>query len=237
MDIDIFKDDELNEKFSNKQISVTWHNNTPYFNSMDCVDILEFCEENSIGIKYINCINNLDDKYYCSDYESNWERNIFWKEFVTQSINGAKKFIMGNNMGKYVEILFLLEHNHFELVIADVIKSIPMELDLDAVGLWQIIPFDEKYDLNENEYRIFLYKTIISLMQNGAVPVVGGGSEYEWKEIDTFGKTAEDVANNISVRWTKDKKNKMTDNIFDLGGVWFARPIVGKKYVRLLNIE
>jgi len=121
-----------------------------------------------------------------------------------------------------------------ENILENDIKERPMELDIDAVGLWQIIRIPKKLKLSENEFKKHIYNVIISLMENGAVPVISTENEgYEWEEINTFGKTFEEIANNISNKWYNNMN--INNTIFDMGGVWFARPVVGKKYVKILN--
>ena len=69
-------------------------------------------------------------------------------------------------------------------------------------------------------------------MKKEAVPVKSS-NDYVWEEIDTFGKTPEDIASNISKKWLENIDIK--NSIFDLDGVWFAKPIPNSKCVKLLE--
>ncbi|MDR1098972.1 MAG: hypothetical protein LBL28_00675 [Treponema sp.] len=124
-------------------------------------------------------------------------------------------------------------NNDMKNIIEDAIADYVIELDDDAVGLWQIIRRQNRFGLSEDDSKKFMREAIISLMQNGAVPVVSGEQGYDWKETGVFGESAENIADNISAKWSKNIKTKGT--IFNLDGVWFARPAPGKKYVKLLK--
>jgi hypothetical protein len=107
------------------------------------------------------------------------------------------------------------------------------ELDFDAIGLWQVLHCLNRLKLSDAEFKQCLRQFVLSLMQDYAIPVVATGDDYEWEQIDTLGTTAKDVADNISAKWSKHIK--IEDSIFGAGGVWFAKPVPEKNYVRLLE--
>ena len=125
-------------------------------------------------------------------------------------------------------------NNDIKIIMENRVEGYPEELAIDAVGLWQIIGDLDEFDLSDDEFKEHLKNVILSLMKNGAVPVVSGKDSYAWAEISTYGRLPEDIANNISTKWSKNY-TKDRNSIFDLGGVWFARPIPDKKYVKLLE--
>ena len=95
------------------------------------------------------------------------------------------------------------------------------ELDIDAVGLWQIVPDQKEFNLSDDDFKNYFYDVILSLMKNGAIPVK---SPYisNWDEITIYGNEPNDIANNIIAMWVKNKQDK---SIFSpQEGIWFKRP-------------
>ena len=122
----------------------------------------------------------------------------------------------------------------------DEINYFIIELDTDAVGLWQIYKRKGKYNLSDNEFMKFMHGVIVSLMENGAVPVISQYSkkiiDYDWEEINSLGILPKDIADNIVAKWSKENIENSIGNIetsiFNLNGVWFKKP---NNYVKLLE--
>jgi hypothetical protein len=98
-------------------------------------------------------------------------------------------------------------------------RNVP-ELENDAVALLSII-FDGKdgFRLGGAQLDLFISMCIGTLMENGALLVIGGGdSPYDWIHQPQYGTKADDVIKNVIAEWKASGVDP------DLGGLWFARP-------------
>jgi hypothetical protein len=98
-------------------------------------------------------------------------------------------------------------------------RNVP-ELENDAVSLSSII-FDGKdgFNLAGSELDLFIGMCIGTLMENEALPVIGGGnSRYDWIHQPQYGSSAGAVTTNVIAEWKASGVDP------DLGGLWFARP-------------
>lgn len=109
----------------------------------------------------------------------------------------------------------------FGQTIAEYIQTIPGELPIDAVGLWQIIPAGrERFSLETEDLTEFVYRCVLALLQRGAKPVVGGhGTKYDWILQTQYGKENEEIAHAVVAEWVTSGRNDC-----DPGGIWFALP-------------
>jgi hypothetical protein len=105
--------------------------------------------------------------------------------------------------------------------IGEYIRCVDGELPIDAVGLWQIIPYGrEGFELLNDELVEFTKLCILSLLNRGAVPVLGGRkSHYEWIYQPQYGKIKDEIINSIINEWLNDGAKDP-----DPGGLWFALP-------------
>jgi hypothetical protein len=119
---------------------------------------------------------------------------------------------------------------YYNRTVEQAVADFPGELDVDAVGLWQIVPAGrdgfgfEGLDLND-----FIRRCIHALIDAGAVPVKSGkGTDYEWIAQEQYGKSKESIAEAVIAEWLKAPDDQ--DVLFR---VWFARPRPGRKYVKI----
>ncbi|MGZ3304603.1 MAG: hypothetical protein ACXU8U_01980 [Asticcacaulis sp.] len=107
------------------------------------------------------------------------------------------------------------KHKLFGIPLSEWIEKIPNELELDAVGLWQIIPtFKEEFGLEGANLQVALSQAIAALMLRGAVPVDG----VTWSRKENYGTTPLEIAANVM---KEIEARKITP---DLEGLWFAIP-------------
>jgi len=114
------------------------------------------------------------------------------------------------------------------------------ELPIDAVGLWQIVPFGwDGFSLRGDDLIDFTKRCVIGLLDYGARPVRGGkGTECDWILQSQYGGTNEEIAGSVIAEWLKagDGEPRVADwhdfqNPANPGGVWFALPKGGRYLV------
>jgi hypothetical protein len=112
-------------------------------------------------------------------------------------------------------------HKLYGHTIAEHIRTVPDELSVDAVGLWQIVPAGrEGFGLNGDELTEFVRLCVLALLERGAKPVVGGGgTQYDWILQPKYGEVNEEIASAIVNEWLA---SGAVDS--DPGGLWFALP-------------
>jgi hypothetical protein len=113
------------------------------------------------------------------------------------------------------------KHKLYGHTVAEHIRTVPDELPVDAVGLWQIVPAGrDGFDLRGSELAEFVHRCVLALLERGAKPVVGGGgNEYDWILQPQYGEANEEVANAIVNEWIA-----LGSVDPDPGGLWFALP-------------
>jgi len=116
---------------------------------------------------------------------------------------------------------FDVRHKLYGHTIAEHIKTLPDELSVDAVGLWQIVPAGRYgFELSDGDLTEFVRRCVLALLDHGAIPVVGGGgTEYDWILQSQYGETSELIANTIVAEWLATGAGDL-----DPGGLWFALP-------------
>ncbi len=104
-----------------------------------------------------------------------------------------------------------------------VIAQYPGELDIDAVGIWQIVPGGQgNFGLSGDALTEFVRKAIYALLDAGAVPVRHEpGSGYEWVRQQRYGISRDDIAEAVIKEWLS-----VPDDPIELISQcpWFARP-------------
>ncbi len=107
---------------------------------------------------------------------------------------------------------------YFGIPMSEWIDRVPNELEVDAVGLWQIIPTGrDSFNLSGEELEDFARRCIIALIAKGASPVRPATSnDGFWQHQPQYGKSPEEVANKIIEEW----KNSETEPNHD--GIWFS---------------
>jgi hypothetical protein len=123
-------------------------------------------------------------------------------------------------------------HKEYRTLLSDWIARIPNELPYDAVGIFQIVPIGrDGFGLTRDDLIDFLRRSILALLDAGAVPVRGGrDTGYDWIVQRQYGQSKQDITEAVIAEWLS-----MPDDPSVLcgEGVWFARPQPGKKYVKL----
>ncbi len=111
-------------------------------------------------------------------------------------------------------------HRFFGHSIAESIEKTPNELEIDAVGLWQIIPQGRwDFGLSGEALEDFTKRHIVALIKKGAIPVrsVRKGEKF-WEPQLQYGTSPEEIADRVIAEW----KSSGVDP--DVSGVWFALP-------------
>lgn len=107
--------------------------------------------------------------------------------------------------------------------MSEYIAKVPNELLVDAVGLWQIVPYGRRgFGLEGDELVGYVRRNLHALLERGAKPVVGAvdGIHY-WKVQGQYGTTPEEIADAVIREWLAAGGVDP-----DPGGLWFALPDV-----------
>jgi len=112
-----------------------------------------------------------------------------------------------------------LRDRFYGYTIDEWISKVPGELDVDAVGLWQIVSFGrEGFELSGNSLVEYVRRNLLALTAAGARPVVGAlDGEHIWTKVD-YGDTADEVCDSIIAEWVASGRDP------NEGDVWFAKP-------------
>jgi len=106
---------------------------------------------------------------------------------------------------------------YFGVSMSEWIARVPNELEVDAVGLWQIIPVGiDSFGLSGEALEDFSRRCIVALLQKGAVPVRPAAAPIYWKPEVVYQGSHEEIANNIINDW---KAHKL---VADHDGLWFS---------------
>jgi hypothetical protein len=100
------------------------------------------------------------------------------------------------------------------------LELVPGELDVDAVGFWQVIPaLRISFGLDDADIERFARLAISNLLAHGARLVVRSGAPGEyWSEVATYGTTPEENIDGVIGEWHALGRDP------DVGDLWFARP-------------
>ena len=98
------------------------------------------------------------------------------------------------------------------------IARVPNELEADAVGLWQVIPTGrDSFNLSGKALEDFARRSIIALIERGAVPVIPAEPDGEfWEKQEQYGNLASEIADNIIKEWEESGRDP------DQDGIWFS---------------
>jgi hypothetical protein len=107
---------------------------------------------------------------------------------------------------------------HFGVPLSEWISRIPNELDLDAVGLWQVVlDGRDSFDLSGVRLRDFVTRGVIALLRAGAVPVRPSPEKNVfWVRQSCYGSGIEEIASNVVEEWERSGIDP------DQDGLWFA---------------
>lgn len=115
---------------------------------------------------------------------------------------------------------------YFGTTLSEYVEKIPNELDVDAVGLWQIIPCGrDSFGLEGEALRDFSRRCIRSLLKAGAVPVRASQEKDKfWERQPQYGEDPEEITDKILAEWdrciTDPNNNELWFGTPD--GLWFA---------------
>lgn len=107
------------------------------------------------------------------------------------------------------------------VTLSDWIKACPNELDIDAVGLWQIIPTMRRgFGLSGGDLDQAVRDALRALLARGALPVVGSTSDGigYWTHTPRYGEEASATVEAVIAEWHAMGRAP------DVGDVWFALP-------------
>ncbi len=95
------------------------------------------------------------------------------------------------------------------------------ELEIDAVGLWQIVPVGrDAFGLDGESLADFIRRNLLALFAKGAKPVIGRKGVGHWILKDDYGNTPAQMADAVIAEWqasgAKDPK--------PYESLWFALP-------------
>ncbi|MBR0555011.1 hypothetical protein J5J10_04890 [Ciceribacter sp. L1K23] len=125
-------------------------------------------------------------------------------------------------------------HRFFDTLLSEWIERVPNELDVDAVGLWQIVGSGrDGFSLQGKELADFVNGCVLALLRNGAVPVRPSAQPNEfWRRDIRYEGCDEEIALSIVNEWT------MSGSDPDHDGLWFFRfHSAGMQYRRQLTIK
>jgi hypothetical protein len=108
----IFRNKNLTDKFIKLNFDLIWYNqNTFYVHYKDCLNVLNFCLQNNIGVLGIDgvIVNNGDVDFDLSEiYDASTITNLKWEDFIDKSITGAQNFISDNKKKNgFFEFVFI----------------------------------------------------------------------------------------------------------------------------------
>lgn len=107
---------------------------------------------------------------------------------------------------------------YFGIPLSQWIERTPNELDVDAVGLWQIVPEGrDSFGLEGKALRDFVKRSVMALVERGAVPVLPSPDKNEdWVRQDQYGVSPSAVASGVITEWQASGVDPTVD------GLWFA---------------
>lgn len=111
-------------------------------------------------------------------------------------------------------------HIFFGTPLTKWIEAIPNELEVDAIGLWQIIPTMRKgFGLDGEMLENAIRSSILGVLARGAKPVVGSRLKHgSWEIVGRYGDTADMIVDAIISEWRSSGRDP------DVGDIWFALP-------------
>ncbi len=105
----------------------------------------------------------------------------------------------------------------------EVLSQYSAELDIDAVGIWHIVPRAQRvYGLTGDAVAEYVRRAINAILDSGGVPVRHKpGSAYEWVQQKQYGNTREQIVEALISEW-----QSLPEDSIALAGeaAWFARP-------------
>ena len=109
-------------------------------------------------------------------------------------------------------------NKYFGTPLSEWIDRIPNELEMDAVGFWQIIADGrDGFELTGDMLRDYVRRALAALLKRGAVPVLPSCEEgVFWVPQDSYGNNVDSMVCNIIDEWERAGVDP------DHDGLWFA---------------
>lgn len=111
-------------------------------------------------------------------------------------------------------------HSFFGTPLSEWIALVPNELEVDAVGLWQIIPpLRKSFGLHGDALERAVRDVLNGLLARGARPVIGSSAQDgSWEKAIRYGSDPATITNSVIAEWRMMKRDP------DVGDLWFALP-------------
>lgn len=110
-------------------------------------------------------------------------------------------------------------HRTYGLTVSEWIAKTPAELDVDAVGLWQIVNNGQReFGLEGAALADFVGRSVVELVKAGAQPVHALEGERHWRTKAGYGEQPEEIADKVVAEWQESGRDP------DVSGLWFALP-------------
>ncbi|PZR36846.1 hypothetical protein [Caulobacter segnis] len=112
-------------------------------------------------------------------------------------------------------------HRSFGYSIQDSIDGLLNELEIDAVGMWQIVPKGRvDFGLEGSELADFVRRHVSALVYAGALPqmIKFCDGQKQWVPDPKYGTDREGIIERVMNEWLADPIDP------DVGGLWFQTP-------------
>ena len=107
-------------------------------------------------------------------------------------------------------------HRSFDTSAGEWIALIPNELQVDAVGLWQIIPVGRhEFGFEGRDLEEFTRGALKGLLAKGAMPITG--QEKVWVVEPRYGTKSDEIIDKVVKTWLSEGMREP-----DVGDVWFG---------------
>lgn len=107
---------------------------------------------------------------------------------------------------------------YFGISLDEWIERTPNELEVDAVGMWQIVPVGEdSFGLRGEALKDFVRRSVVALVKRGAKPVRPSSQKrLVWEKQIQYGNAPDEIAENVINEWISSGEEPNHD------GLWFA---------------
>jgi hypothetical protein len=111
-------------------------------------------------------------------------------------------------------------HRSYDMSAAEWVALAPNELDIDAVGLWQVIPVGRhEFGLDGEDLETFTKTALKGLLARGAIPITGRNKT--WVAEHKYGTGPDEIIETVVKVWLS---RGMRDP--DVEDVWFGTTAV-----------
>lgn len=112
----------------------------------------------------------------------------------------------------------LILDKYFGTSLDEWIERTPNELEVDAVGMWQIVPVGmDSFGLSGEGLEDFVRRSVIALINRGAKPVRPSSQKgICWEKQPQYGNFPDEIAENVLSEWISSEEEPNEN------GLWFA---------------